>query len=69
MITFEAWEDENGITFTTQENIVVLKGKNLISNNAKLLHQIESPTYEEAMIQHHIKMKWDPYIPVDKSDT
>ena len=44
MIIFEAWEDENGITFTTRENVVDFKYKNLISNDARLLHQIEAST-------------------------
>jgi len=69
MIIFEAWEDENGVTFTTRENIFDLKDKNLISNDAQLLHQIEASTYEEAMMQHHIKMQWEPYSPLDKIDT
>ncbi len=69
MIIFEAWEDENGITFTTQENVVDFKYKNLISSDARLLHQIEACTYEDAMTQHHIKMKWEPYSPLDKTDT
>ena len=69
MIIFEAWEDENGITFTTRENFVDFKYKNLISNDARLLHQIEASTYEEAIVQHHIKMKWEPYIPLDEIAT
>jgi hypothetical protein len=69
MIIFEAWEDENGITFTTRENFFDFKDKNLISSDARFLHQIEASTYEEAMMQHHIKMKWEPYSPLDKIDT
>ena len=69
MIIFETWEDEHGITFTTRENVVDFKYKNLISNDARLLHQIEASTYEEAMVQHHIKMKWEPYIPLDEIAT
>lgn len=68
MIIFEAWEDENGITFTTKENIVDFRSKSLISNDAKFLYQIEAASYEEAMTLHHIKMEWEPYIPLSKMD-
>jgi hypothetical protein len=67
MIIFEAWEDENGITFTTQENIVDFRSKSLISTDAKFLYRIEAASYEEAMTQHHIKMEWEPYIPLSKT--
>ena len=72
MHIFEAWEDDSGITFTTKENIAYFKSKKLISTDARLIHQIEASSYEEAMMQHHIKMKWEPYIPtddIDKNDT
>jgi len=68
MIIFEAWEDETGITFTTKENIVDLRSKSLISNDAKFLYRIEAASYEEAMTLHHIKMEWEPYIPLNKMD-
>lgn len=69
MIIFEAWEDENGVTFTTRENIVDFKYKNLVSCDARFLHQIEACTYEEAMTQHNIKMKWESYSPLYEIDT
>lgn len=69
MIIFEAWEDEHGNIFTTRENVVDFKDKNLISNDARLLHQIEASTFEEDMVWHHIKMKWEPYIPLDEIAT
>ena len=64
MIVFEAWEDEDGITFSSQENIDDHKEKGLLSSDAKLLHQIEANSYEEAMILHHQKMGWEPYKPM-----
>ncbi len=67
MIIFEAWEDENGITFTTKDNIVDLKSKSLISNDAKFLYRIEAASYEAAMTLHHIKMEWEPYISLSKT--
>lgn len=61
MIIFEAWEDEGGITFSTQDNILDQKKKGLLSSDAKLLHQIEASNYEEGMVFHHQKMGWKPY--------
>lgn len=64
MIVFEAWEDKGGITFSSQENIGDHKEKGLLSSDAKLLHQIEANSYEDAMILHHQKMGWEPYKPM-----
>lgn len=61
MIVFEAWEDENGITFSTQENISNQKKNGLLSIDAKLLHKIEANNYEEAIVLHYNKMGWEPY--------
>lgn len=61
MTIFEAWEDEDGVTFSTQENILDHKSRGLLSKEAKLLHQIEANTYEEGMVLHHQKMGWEPY--------
>jgi hypothetical protein len=58
-----------GLLSQLEKNVVDFKYKNLISNDARLLHQIEASTYEEAMEQHHIKMKWEPYIPLDEIAT
>ncbi len=63
MVIFEAWEDESGVTFSTQENINDQKEKGLLSGSAKLLHQIEANSYEEAMLLHHQKMGWESYKP------
>lgn len=68
MIIFEAWEDDEGVTFSTQENIKDHKKKGLLSSSAKLLHQIEAKNYEEAMVLHHQKMGWDPYKPMKSND-
>lgn len=61
MAIFEAWEDECGITFTTQENILDHKNRGLLSKEAKFLHQIQANSYEKAMVVHHQKMGWEPY--------
>lgn len=64
MKTFEAWEDDDGITLSDHENIIEQKKSGLISENAKLLHTIEAESYEEAMVQHHKNMGWEPYKPM-----
>lgn len=67
MIIFEAWEDDDGVTFSTQENINDYKQKGLISSKAWRLYQIEAQSYEDAMVLHHKKMGWEPYKPmIDK---
>ncbi|PRY56282.1 hypothetical protein B0H98_1332 [Vreelandella songnenensis] len=63
---FEVWEDEEGTTLSTANNIVDLKNKGLLSKNAKLLYKIEASDYEEAMIKHHNKMGWEKYKPMKK---
>ncbi len=67
MIVFEAWEDEGGITFSTQDNIVDQKKKGLLSDDAKLLHQIEANDFEKGMALHHQKMGWEPYKAMKQS--
>ena len=61
---FEVWEDEDGTTLSTVKNIVELKSKGLLSQNAKLLYKIEANNYEEAMVKHHHKMGWERYKPM-----
>lgn len=63
-LRFEAFEDENGITFVGQAERENLKEKNLLDSSAKLLHVIVADTPEEAMAVHHIKMGWEPYKPM-----
>lgn len=65
MIIFEAWEDDDGVTFSTQENITDFKQKGLISSEAWRLYQIEAQSYEDAMVLHHEKMGWEPYKPIN----
>ena len=60
---FEAWEDDEGITFATAEGIKWQKDKGLLGKNPRLLHVIEAGTPEEASAVHNIKMGWEPYKP------
>jgi hypothetical protein len=68
MKIFEAWEDEDGVTFSTQKNIGDHKEKGLLAHDARLLHQIEAENYDEAIILHHQKMGWEPYRPMGEND-
>jgi hypothetical protein len=60
---FEVWEDEDGTTLSTVENIVELKNKGLLAKSAKFLYKLEADNYEVAMIKHYHKMGWEPYKP------
>ncbi|MCW4238843.1 MAG: hypothetical protein G8D90_04355 [gamma proteobacterium symbiont of Clathrolucina costata] len=63
-IKYEAWVDDESVTFATSEAIEYQKAKGLLGNNLKLLHVVEADTPEEAMAVHHIKMGWEPYKPM-----
>jgi len=64
---FEAWADDEGITFATVEGIKWQRDKGLLGKNPKLLHVIEADTPEEASAVHHIKMGWEPYKPMGEA--
>ncbi len=61
MIVFEAWEGNDGITFSTTENIEDQKKKGLIDKRAKLLHRVEADNYEKAMEEHYRILGWGNY--------
>jgi hypothetical protein len=60
---YEAWSDlvDNCICISFFETGTTQFG---ISEKAKLLYRIEADTYEEAHAVHHIKMGWEPYVPI-----
>jgi hypothetical protein len=62
--TYEAWADDEAITFSTREGIQWQKEHSLSGKNSRLLHIVEADTPEEAMAVHHIKMGWEPYVPM-----
>ncbi len=64
--TYEVWADQQdcSITLTLKSNIQELRSNGTLSENAKLLYSIEVDTMEEAMAVHHIKMGWEPYLPL-----
>ena len=65
--TFEAWVDDESVTFAKPDAIEYQKLNNMLGNNLKLLHVVEADTPEEAMAVHHIKMGWDPYSPAGEA--
>lgn len=62
---YEVWEDTEAITCAPVEKIREEKATGLIAPDAKLLHTIEASTWNEAMIQYHELMGWEPYKPMD----
>jgi len=59
---YEAWHDsaDNCVSFFLTGSVQQL------SESAELLHRIEADTPEEAHADHHIKMGWEPYVPMGK---
>lgn len=68
MNKYEAWEDEDSVTFATPESIRWQKDNNLLGRDLKLLYTIDADTHEEAMAVHHIRMGWEPYVPNGKPE-
>ena len=67
---YQAWEyiDEcEIITFGEVNNIKEQIAQGLIPKEAKLLHQVEADTYEEAQTLHYIKMDWGVYKPMGEA--
>ena len=60
---FEAWADDEGVTFAPDEGIKWQKNKGLMGKNSKFLYAVDADTPEEAMAVHHVKMGWEPYKP------
>jgi len=70
--TYEAWAEGEGskwisISLATIDGIAEQRAKGLLPPNAKLRHQIEAETMEEALAVHHIKMGWPPFQPPGKA--
>ena len=57
----------DGILFTTLEGVAWHKERDLLSAEAKLLHEVIADTPEEASAVHHIKMGWAPYTPMGEA--
>jgi hypothetical protein len=67
--TYEAWidEEERCIILGNLENILWHRTHGGLRPVAKLLHRIEVDTPEEANAVHHIKMGWEPYVPMGEA--
>lgn len=67
---YEAWRDEGDSTVTTfapPEAVEQERAAGEISDKAVLLHRVEADTFEEAMAVHHIKMGWEPFMPMGEA--
>ena len=64
--TYEAWTEENSMTFSDLDGLQDQRLKGLLSAEAKLLHRIEADTPEEALAVHHIKLGYSPFVPMGK---
>ena len=66
---FEAWQDEakQCIIFAPPEVVEVERASRDISDKAVFLYRVEADTPEEAMAVHHIKMGWEPYVPMGEA--
>ncbi len=63
---FQCWEDpeDSSLSFFAVDNLLAI---NMLSEQAVLLYQIQAPTWEAAMAQHHKKQGWKPYKPMEES--
>ncbi|HEV2799816.1 MAG TPA: hypothetical protein VGW12_04930 [Pyrinomonadaceae bacterium] len=68
---YEAWRDEQNSTITTfapPEAIEQERAAGEISGKAVFLYRVEADTFEEAMAVHHIKMGWEPFVPMGEAE-
>ena len=63
---YEAWIDEveRCVTLGDLENIQWQLSHGALKTTARLLHRFEADTVEEANAVLHIKMGWEPYVPM-----
>ena len=62
--TWQAWGSPESVTFAPVARIDQLRADGSIADDDVLLHEITAATGEDAMIQHHKRMKWEPYRPL-----
>lgn len=60
---FEAWQDQDSVTFGPASWIAEQRSKGLLGRSAEHLYTIEANTWEEAMAVHHLRMGFEPYRP------
>ena len=65
--TYEAWIDDEGVSFGTSASFSRKESQELLGKNPQFLYSVVADTPEEASAVHHIKMGWEPYVPIGPS--
>lgn len=63
MTKYQAWQFNDGCSFSESEHIAELKINGTIPEGAEFLYEIEANTWEEARSVHNLRMGWGPYNP------
>jgi hypothetical protein len=66
---FQVWFDpeDNGLLLTVFHNVQANRDNGQLSDDAKLLYEIVTETYEEAMAIHYLRQGWAPYVPMGEA--
>jgi len=62
--TYEAWKDDEGVTLAPSVSFSKNEFLALLGKNPQFMHSILADSPEEASAVHHIKMGWEPYVPI-----
>lgn len=66
MDRYAAYEtDDGGVIFTKFGDTRPLYAAGLMPDKAVVLYSFQAKSWNEAMTEHHIRMGWEPYIPMD----
>ena len=68
MQEYEVWSDSETHTFSPKEGVERLKRLGLIEEGSYLLHSFSAQTLEEAKAIYHLRMGFEPYSPMGKSE-
>lgn len=61
--TYQAWVSDGSVEFSTAEAMRAERERGRLGPDARLLHEFDAGTWEEAMLAHYEKMGWPPYRP------
>jgi hypothetical protein len=66
---FQVWFDpaDNGLLLTVFQNVQANRDNGQLSDDARLLYEIVTETYEEAMAIHYLRQGWAPYVPMGEA--
>jgi hypothetical protein len=66
MRTYQCWisAEDDEITFSTEENIEILRKQNLLGKDPVLVYEFQSDSWVDAMTEHHQRQGWEPYVPM-----